>query len=61
MPAGVRQSGSGRRGDAPLYDVVIVGGGPAGITLALELAQADLRIALIESGGEEFDPDTQEP
>lgn len=42
-----------------MYDVVIVGGGPAGITLALELARADLRIALVESGGEDFDPDTQ--
>ena len=40
--------------------MVIVGGGPAGITLALELAEADLRIALVESGGEDFDPDTQE-
>jgi choline dehydrogenase-like flavoprotein len=42
------------------YDVVIAGAGPAGITLALELAEAGLRIALVESGGEDFDPDTQE-
>jgi choline dehydrogenase-like flavoprotein len=42
------------------YDVVIAGAGPAGITLALELARAGLRIALIESGGQDFDPDTQE-
>ena len=42
-----------------MNDVVIVGGGPAGITLALELADAGLRVALLESGGEDFDPDTQ--
>lgn len=42
-----------------IYDVVIAGAGPAGITLALELSRAGLRIALLESGGEAFDPDTQ--
>lgn len=41
------------------YDVVIIGGGPAGITLALELEEAGLRIALLESGGADFDPQTQ--
>ncbi|MFV0359650.1 GMC oxidoreductase [Tropicimonas sp.] len=46
--------------DLPEYDIVIVGAGPAGITLACELDGANLRIALLESGGEEFDPDTQE-
>lgn len=42
-----------------MHDVVILGAGPAGITLALELARAGLRVALVESGGEDFDPDTQ--
>ena len=40
-------------------DVAIVGAGPAGIVLALELARASKRVVLIESGGTSFDPDTQ--
>ena len=45
---------------APLdYDVLIVGGGPAGVTLANELDGTGLAVALLESGGMEFDPDTQ--
>jgi choline dehydrogenase-like flavoprotein len=46
-------------GDAPeverdstlACDVCIVGGGPAGITMALELARAQLDVLLLESGG----------
>jgi choline dehydrogenase-like flavoprotein len=41
------------------YDVLIVGAGPAGITLALELQGQGLRIGMLESGGDSFDPDTQ--
>jgi flavin-dependent dehydrogenase len=37
-------------------DLVIVGGGPAGITLAMALAQTKLDILLLESGGANFDP-----
>lgn len=33
------------------YDVGIVGGGPAGITLAVRLAEQGLRVALFEAGG----------
>jgi choline dehydrogenase-like flavoprotein len=40
-------------------DVAIVGAGPAGITLALELAQAGHSVALIESGSDSFDADVQ--
>jgi choline dehydrogenase-like flavoprotein len=42
------------------YDIVIIGAGPAGIVLALELSGAGLRVALLESGGRDFDPDIQE-
>ena len=42
------------------YDILIVGAGPAGIAMANELDGTGLRVALLESGGEEFDGDTQE-
>lgn len=41
-------------------DVCIVGAGAAGITLARELADGPLRVALLESGGLEADAETQE-
>ena len=40
-------------------DVAIVGAGPAGIVLALELVTAKLSVVLLESGGESFDPAVQ--
>ncbi len=40
-------------------EVAIVGAGPAGTVLALELAEAGHRILLIESGGESSRPDVQ--
>ncbi|HEY0302415.1 MAG TPA: GMC family oxidoreductase [Rhizomicrobium sp.] len=40
-------------------DLAIVGGGPAGITLALALAHAPLSVMLFESGGLDFEADTQ--
>jgi choline dehydrogenase-like flavoprotein len=39
--------------------VCIVGGGVAGITLALELAKSKIKVMLLESGGLEFDSQTQ--
>jgi len=40
-------------------DLAIIGGGPAGISLALALADAQFRVLLLESGGMEFDGATQ--
>jgi choline dehydrogenase-like flavoprotein len=40
-------------------DVAIVGAGPAGITLALELAGAGHHVLLIESGGDSYDSGVQ--
>lgn len=40
-------------------DIAIVGGGPAGITLALALAHTQLKVMLFESGGMDFDVKTQ--
>ena len=34
-------------------DICVVGAGPAGLTLALELARSELRVCLLESGGME--------
>lgn len=41
------------------YDVCIVGGGPAGITLALELEQTGMRICILEAGGVKYDGKSQ--
>jgi choline dehydrogenase-like flavoprotein len=35
-------------------DVCIIGGGPAGITLACEFAKKDFKVVLLESGGKKF-------
>jgi choline dehydrogenase-like flavoprotein len=40
-------------------DLVIIGGGLAGITLAKELAGASLKVAILESGGREIDMEVQ--
>jgi len=41
------------------YDFCIVGGGPAGITLALRLAGAGWRVVLLEGGGHEYSLQSQ--
>ncbi|MFY8142992.1 MAG: FAD-dependent oxidoreductase [Caulobacter sp.] len=40
-------------------DLVIIGGGLAGITLAKELAGGPLKVVVLESGGREMEPETQ--
>jgi choline dehydrogenase-like flavoprotein len=47
-------------GDAIHADIVIVGAGAAGITLALELAGSDSSVLLVESGGLEPEADVQD-
>jgi choline dehydrogenase-like flavoprotein len=41
-------------------EVAVVGAGPAGIVVALELARAGHQVLLLESGGERFDPRRQQ-
>lgn len=41
-------------------DVAIIGGGPAGISLSLALADSGVSMVMLESGGMAFDPTTQE-
>ena len=40
-------------------DLAIIGGGPAGISLAMALASTPIRTVLLESGGMVFEPKTQ--
>jgi len=40
-------------------DLAIIGGGPAGITLAREFARSRINVCVIESGGLELDPEVQ--
>ena len=46
--------------DSSLYDICIVGTGPAGITLALELANKGLKILLLEAGGLDYSAESQD-
>ncbi|MFO1059941.1 MAG: GMC family oxidoreductase [Dongiaceae bacterium] len=47
-------------GERLAFDLCIIGAGAAGITLAQALAGGGQRIALVESGGLDFDPAVQE-
>src|SRR6266702_8167288 len=40
-------------------EVCIVGAGAAGITLAREFSDAQVRVVLLESGGMDYEPETQ--
>lgn len=40
-------------------DLAIIGGGPAGISIAMALANTSLKVVLLESGGMSFDAKTQ--
>ncbi len=47
------------RGTVLTPDLAIIGGGPAGISLALALADSRLNVLMLESGGLTFEPNTQ--
>jgi choline dehydrogenase-like flavoprotein len=42
------------------YDCCVVGAGPAGMTVALQLAEAGKRVLLLEGGDREYTPESQE-
>ena len=42
------------------YEVCVVGAGPAGLTLALELAERGRRVCVLEAGGESYVADAQQ-
>jgi choline dehydrogenase-like flavoprotein len=42
------------------FDICIVGGGASGIVIANELAETGLKVALVESGGEQYHQATQD-
>lgn len=46
-------------GDSLEFDVCIIGSGPAGMTAALALQGAGLRVGLLESGGLDEEPESQ--
>jgi choline dehydrogenase-like flavoprotein len=46
-------------GPEPQYDICIIGAGPAGITLALELEATGWRVGLLEAGGLKYEAETQ--
>ena len=46
-------SGESKKGTLS-YDLCIVGGGVAGIVVANELVATGIKIALVESGGEQY-------
>ena len=43
-----------------IYDICIAGTGPAGISVAKQLLDTDIKIAILESGGLEPEPEYQE-
>lgn len=55
----ILDAGKGLGREPPRYDLCVVGAGPAGITVALELESSGWRVCLLEAGGAAYEPDTQ--
>ena len=47
-------------GQTIVRDIVVIGSGPAGLAIANELAGGNASVAVLESGGLDYDDDTQE-
>lgn len=59
MPDRYTTQASAQRVSHLQTEIAVVGAGPAGIVIALELARAGHRVLLLESGGDSHDPATQ--
>jgi len=55
----ILDAGKGFGQEPPRYDLCIVGAGPAGITVALELESSGWRVCLVEAGGAAYEATTQ--
>jgi len=42
------------------FDICVIGSGPAGVTVATKLSRAGNKVALLEGGGESYDPLSQD-
>jgi geranylgeranyl reductase len=51
MTAALTLSGANVMNDEPIYDTIVVGGGPAGATAASSLAKAGRSVLLLDRGG----------
>jgi len=47
--------------DESLYDLVIIGSGPAGLSLAYKLMRNGIKVAVMEGGGENYSSETLDP
>jgi choline dehydrogenase-like flavoprotein len=55
----ILDAGKGFGHEPPRYDLCIVGAGPAGITLGMELESSGWRVCVLEAGGTAYERDAQ--
>jgi choline dehydrogenase-like flavoprotein len=55
----ILDAGKGFGQQPPRYDLCIVGAGPAGLAVALELETGGWRVCVLEAGGAAYERDTQ--
>ncbi len=56
----IRNVSEGARPARPRYDVVVVGGGPAGVSITLDLAERGRSVCLLEGGGRAYEDRSQD-